>query len=180
VLNKEELNIRNATIDDIDAIMKIEHACFDESTIEERVIYLQRIKTFSDGFLVIEYQKEVIAMISSEIWNYRQKINAGDFYLNHHIDKKHDVNGDELYISSLAVLPRFQGHKLGEQLFLTLINEVSSVYPKVKHIILLVSENWVKAIRIYTKNLFSECCTLIDFFGDNQGKSNGIVMRKER
>ena len=167
-------------MDDIEAIMNIEHQCFSHDTIEDAEVYRRRIRTFPDGFLVLEKDGKTIGAISSELWNKAETISADMFCLGHDIAGKHTLDGNELYVSSLGVLPSQRGNGYGELLFLTLIERVSIVYPNVVSVILLFADDWHVARKIYEKNGFKTMKILPAFFGGRVDPAHdGIVMRNQ-
>lgn len=176
---KETISIRKASLDDINDIMRVEYMCFDEDTIEDAHVYKQRIESFSDGFYVMECQNQIIGTISSEIWEYTESIDVHQFTLGHDIKERHTTQGNELYISSIAIIPPYRGHGLGDALFRKLVFDVIHLYPHITHLILLVSRNWTSAKKIYDRFGFEEIHVFKNFFGGHHvAHSDGIVMRK--
>ncbi|HBP26310.1 MAG TPA: N-acetyltransferase [Acholeplasmatales bacterium] len=174
----QNISLRKACLDDIEAIMNIEYQCFSQDTIEDAEVYRRRIRTFPDGFWVLEKGGETIGAISSEIWNKTEEISADLFCLGHDIAGKHNPSGNELYISSLGVLPSHRGNGYGEKLFLSLIESVSIAYPNVTSAILLFADDWKAARKIYEKNGFKTVEILPAFFGGRKDPAHdGIVMR---
>jgi len=172
-------NFRNVDISDIDKIMELEEACFNEYTRESKEVYLERINTFPDGFIVMQNENEFIGAISSEIWQYAPNLNRETFTLGHSIKEMNEPNGDELYISSIGIFPKYRSNGFGEKLFLALIENIKLKYPNVIHGILLLNEEWKYAKKIYQKYGFEDVHILDDFFVSDDGtKKNGIVMRK--
>ncbi|MCS3900458.1 GNAT family N-acetyltransferase [Methanococcus voltae] len=196
---EEDLIIRTANINDISQIMNLEIKSFDKGVRETEITYSNRLDVFKDGFLVLEHnnsnnsnnsnninnnenkdEKNIIGFITSELWEnvkenteYCQKFN-----LNHNINKFHNDNGKELYISSIAISKNHQHKGYGNLLFNTLIDNMISKY-NIKSIILIVSENWTNAIKLYTHNGFKEIYRINEFFNCNKGKFDGIIMKKE-
>ena len=84
-MNINNLKIRNAKINDIEKILEIEHNSFDKNICEDKQVFIDRIETFNDGFLVAEYENEIIGYICSEIWLYDENIKESSFLLNHSI-----------------------------------------------------------------------------------------------
>lgn len=180
-MNINNLKIRNAKINDIEKILEIEHASFDKNICEDRQVFIDRIETFNEGFLVAEYENEIIGYICSEIWPYNENLKESDFLLNHSIKESHKTNGDELYISSFAISPKARKYGIGKILFNYLIDNVDKLIKEPKSLLLVVAENWTSARNIYIKNGFLEVCTLKDFFDYDDieaFKADGIVMRK--
>lgn len=70
----------------------------------------------------------------------------------------------------------------GESLFEEFIRYIVSEFKTIDSILLLVSEKWTNARKIYTTNGFRQITVLQDFFsykGNEPYFENGIVMRKE-
>ena len=169
-MNIDNLKIRNAKIDDIEKILEIEHNSFAKNICEDKQVFIDRIETFNEGFLVAEYENEIIGYICSEIWPY-----------NENIKESHKANGDELYISSFAISPKARKYGIGKILFNYLIDNVNKLVSNPKSLLLVVAENWISARNIYLKKGFIEICILKDFFdyGNIEPfKADGIVMRK--
>ncbi len=172
----EDILIRNATINDIEDIMDIEHESFHETVYEDWSVFLDRISTFPDGFLVLEVNGNVCGYISSEIWNYSEDIREDMFDLNHNIGKVHTTTGSELYISSIGILKKYRGKGYGKLLFSELSKRIIEKY-NILSMILIVSVQWTAAKKIYQNNGFEEKYLIQRFF-DDESNSNAIVMRK--
>ena len=169
-------SIRNAEIDDIEAIMLIEKDSFHENIVESLETFLERIRVFPDGFLVLEIKGRVIGYISSELWEYLEETDAWKFGLDHGIADTHRVGGQELYISSIGILGEHRGKGYGDLLFSELERRIRGKYG-IKSIILIVSGNWTAARKIYERNGFRDIGEIPGFFGDEEN-SAAIVMRK--
>ena len=179
-MNFENLNFRMATKKDIKNIMKIEEEAFEKDVCEKEEVFLERIDIFKDGFLVIEFEGEIIGYISSEIWSYKENINETDFKLGHSIKDLHNLKGQELYISSFGILKKYRGSGLGKYIFNSFLNYIHKKFENINSTILLVSTQWQNAIRIYKKIGFIEIILINDFFTYENSEKNidGIVMRK--
>ena len=180
-MNINNIKIRNAKIKDIEKILEIEHNSFDKNICEDRKVFIDRIETFNKGFLVAEYENEIIGYICSEIWLYNENLEESSFLLNHSIKKSHKATGDELYISSFAISPKARKYGIGKILFNYLTDNVDKLVINPKSLLLVVAENWISARNIYIKKGFHEVCKLKDFFDYNNiepFKADGIVMRK--
>lgn len=174
-----DYKLRVATEKDIKDIMKIETSSFSLEICENEDTFLERINTFSDGFYLMEYNNSVIGYIGTEIWEYKEETDNKYFTLGHSIKETHNPNGNELYISSMGILPDFRGKGLGKVLFQDSINYIINKNKNIKSEILIVSEKWDNARKIYKKNGFCEILNVKDFFVyNNDYKENGIVMRK--
>jgi len=175
------LVFREAKMTDIENIMKLEKKCFNEYTQENQDVYEERIRYFPEGFIVMENDLCFYGAVSSEIWNYKKNIAINDFTLGHSIKNKLDLNGNELYISSIGVFPQYRSNGYGKKLFNELIIHVKMIFPNVTKGILLINETWITAMKIYLDFGFEKIHEFPNFFStdDNQGKQKAIVMRKD-
>ena len=175
------IKIRNAKINDIEKILEIEHNSFAKNICEDKQVFIDRIETFNEGFLVVEYKNEIIGYICCEIWSYNEILKESNFLLNHSIKESHKANGNELYISSFAISPKVRKYGIGKILFNYLIDNVDKLIINPKSLLLIVAENWTSARNIYLNKSFHEVCILKEFFdyGNIEPfKADGIVMRK--
>ncbi|MDF2841105.1 MAG: GCN5-like N-acetyltransferase [Clostridia bacterium] len=176
-----KLLFRNATINDISHIMAIEHASFSDVICEERKVFIERITTFPDGFRVMEYDGDIIGYICSELWETVDVVTKELFTLGHSIKEQHNSYGREVYISSMGLSPAYRSLGLGKTMFDEFIKHITTKLTNIESIILVVSEKWAKARRIYTRNGFREIDVLKRFFCysyDSPYYEDGIVMRK--
>lgn len=174
------IRFREAASSDIGTIMALERACFNRDTQESEQTYLERIDAFPQGFIVMETGGEFLGAVSSELWNYKPAIDRDSFALGHSIKKQLTLAGDELYISSIGIFPRYRTYGYGKLLFRELINRVTGSFPCVVKGILLINEEWRGARKMYATNGFYDAAVLDGFFTSNNGtKTNGIVMRND-
>ncbi len=175
------ISVREATINDIEAIMKIENDSFVVGIRESTETFLERLSVFEEGFLVLADEDNCpVGYITSELWKYRAAIDEEAFELGHSIKDIHDPKGEEMYISSMGVLKGNRGEGLGGMLFQTLLGKVQKSYPGTISASVLVSETWTVAYNIYKKNGFNEVHIVKDFLTPRYEKwSNGIVMRRK-
>lgn len=171
--------IRKANKDDIDDIVRLENEGFKNGEQESREILAERLNTFNDGFLVLVDENGcVVGYISSEIWESIENMTEKDFTLNHSIIQKHSSSGNTLYISSLVLSKDLKGKGWGHILFDYFIDNIVEFYPTLKNAVLLVSNNWETAQKIYRKKGFSEMFVLKDFFKPvGAPNHDGIVMK---
>jgi len=175
---EDNYSIRVATNNDLEDIMDIEVLCFESEICEKEDVFLERIEVFNDGFYVIEQKDIVVGYISTELWEYKEKIDSKWFELGHSISEIHNPNGAELYISSMGVLPSYRRKGLGKILFKKSIDLIIKKYNNIESQILIVSEKWDGARKIYKQNNFFELMEIEGFFEyNNNYKENGIVMR---
>lgn len=163
---------------DLDRVMEIERKSFSSNTWEEKDVYEKRINTFSQGNLGIWQEDKLIGFICSELWNFEEKYEAKRFMLSHNIEDYHNLNGNELYISSFAINKEFSSKGLGKLVFDKFLTEMQEKF-KIKSSVLLVSDEWIGAKNIYLKNGYSKIGLINEFFiNDNGEKFDGIIMRK--
>lgn len=181
-MNYNRLVYRNANMQDLSGIMKIEHSAFSNLICEEEKVFAERIDIFPEGFMVMEIAGKVTGYICSELWTKPKVITSKLFALGHSIEKQHNPNGNELYISSMGILSEHHGKGLGKALFEEFLKRIENELKYIESIILVVSENWSNAKKIYTANGFKEINILEKFFSHKKNElhfENGIVMRKE-
>ncbi|WP_430884398.1 GNAT family N-acetyltransferase [Fusibacter sp. JL216-2] len=175
----KEFRLRHADLKDIDKIMRIEKASFDPESREDKSVFIERLDTYSDGFFVMESEGEIIGFICTELWVYKDEVVEGDFELGHSILDMHSDQGTELYISAIGISPKHRGKGAGKMLFQEGTGRILKDNPNIKSQILIVSEAWKNARKIYKKTGFREVLRITDFFENKAGeKENGIVMRK--
>lgn len=129
----------------------------------------------------MEYYNKVIGYICSEIWEHSEKIDNDKFTFGHLIEDSHKANGNEVYISSMGILPKVKGYGLGKAMFEIYIKYILEFEESPKSILLVVSVNWTNARNIYINNEFKEICIHNDFIDYRHVppfKENAIVMRK--
>lgn len=181
-VNKFKTTYRNAAPQDIIHIMKIEQSAFPSLICEKKSVFAERIKIFPEGFRIIEIEGSAAGYICSELWTMPEKITHNLFTLGHSIKKQHNPKGKELYISSMGIISEHQGKGLGKALFEEFLSYITKEFKCIDSMILIVSEKWINARRIYSSNNFKEICVLENFFayGCNEPYyENGIVMRKK-
>ncbi len=187
------MKIRTANLFDIDSIMDIENSSFIPQVREERLVFLQRLKVFPQGFILLvgdsdssenknagsgEKDNNVCGYFCTEVWK-KMPESADFFSVGHDISLAHCTDGSVLYISSFALLPSLRGGGLGGEFFRSALNYIEESVPKLKEEVLLVNENWPGARHIYKKNGFSECFSIKDAFQNEAFEpQTGIVMKK--
>jgi len=163
---------------DLDRIMEIERKSFSSNTWEEKEVYERRISTFPQGNLGIWQEDKLIGFICSELWKFEEKYEVERFMLSHNIEDYHNLNGNELYISSFAIDKEFSSKGLGKLSFVSFFLEMQEKF-KITSSILLVSDEWIGAKNIYLQNGYSKIGLINEFFiNDNGEKFDGIIMRK--
>ena len=172
------LTIVPASLTDLDLIMEMEAKGFAEHLQEAREVYTRRITTFAQGSLLAYKGQACVGCLFSEIWAYHPVPSAEYFLLNHSIDDRHQIDGSEIYISSMTINQDFRGQGIGRELFNQSLNYFSTNFSNIKSSILLVNEHWKSAKAIYEQSGFQPLMTLDNFFGSESTPAHGIVMRK--
>ncbi len=165
--------IRQGKITDLNRIMKIEKDAFSSDIVEKSTVYLERLNVFPQGFLVAEKQKILQGFFTTEIWE-EKKLSPEDFLLGHSIKSSHNDNGSILYISSFALAKKVQGKGSGKKLFNSFLENILNKNTNINSIVLVVSNKWNKAQKIYKTYGFKKEFIIKNFFSENQ---DGIVMK---
>ncbi|MCB1144923.1 MAG: GNAT family N-acetyltransferase [Leptospiraceae bacterium] len=176
------LTIRFAESIDIQHIMNIETNGFPPGIAEKEETFLERIRIFPEGFLLIEssQNREVLGYVCGEIWDVSGSIAESSFLLDHRISESHNPGGNSVYISSMAVRRDRQNAKLGTLLLSSLLGSISLQFPNVIQSILIVGRDWKGARHLYSQFGYSELFVSNNFFKPiNQMAMDGIVMKKE-
>ncbi|HEY8889294.1 MAG TPA: GNAT family N-acetyltransferase [Clostridium sp.] len=136
-----KLKIRQACIEDLDDITKVEASCFPVAEAATRISLEQRIKTFSENFFVAEIDGEIIGFINGCVIN--GTVIYDELYEN---SKLHIPNGSYQTIFGLDVILEYRNQGIAAQLMNYMI-EVSRASGR-KGIILTCKE---KLIHYYAK-----------------------------
>lgn len=162
----EHYTLRKAVENDLPAIMQIEYQSFEKHIIEDEHIFADRIAYASGcNYLLVEERTQLVyGYFISEIWD-STKYGIDAFTLGHAVQEYHQPLGTVLYISSFALLPEVRGSGIAEHFFKTALKYITDNFPKLERVILLVHEEWFKAIRIYEKQGFDRLHTIEHFAG---------------
>lgn len=106
-----ELKIRNVHEADLDACFEVETACWppEEAALKETIA--RRIAVFPQGFFVAESDGRVIGMLNSCCTNNKT---LDDEQLKQLVG--HDVDGPNMVIFALAVLPEYRRRGIAAEL----------------------------------------------------------------
>ena len=198
--------IRNAVPGDIDEIMRIEFASFEDGIREGRAVFLDRLAVCRDCFTVLEGERDndtvrstqpsgiqttrsLAGYLSAEIWDRVPEPTAEAYQLGHPASERHRAESGVLYISSFAVDPASRGGT-GRAFFRGSIELVAKSAPRIERIVFIVHEQWHAARHIYETEGFSYTGTIDGFFhqenmrnipahGENrQYAANALIMEK--
>ena len=164
-------SVRKAEPRDLAAVMQVERQSFEENIVEDESVFADRI-AYTSGcnyVLVKADTQSVCGYFTAELWDSSQ-MGADAFALGHSVRERHQPAGTALYISSFALLPEVRGQSIAEHFFAASIERIVAVFPQLERSILLVHEDWHKAIRIYEKQGFIRTQVLERFawFGDKR------------
>lgn len=98
-----DVNIRNVTEADLDSCYEVEIACWPPEEAAAKETVERRIATFPRGFFVAESDGRVIGMLNSCCTD---REDLGDEELKQLVG--HDVNGRNMVVFALGVLPEFR------------------------------------------------------------------------
>ena len=175
------MNIRKATIDDIDSIMDVEFSSFIKEIQENKNVFIERIKRCPSLFLIFEDDdKSIGGYLSSEIMT-KIPETAKELELGHLPSNTENKENSKkyIYISSFAILPKYRGSGMGKIMWNKSI-EYFKENLNIESFLLLVNEEWKGAFHIYESSGFTVVKEFPSFFFSNEkGSSSGILMVKE-
>jgi len=110
------INIRQATLKDLDSVTNIEEICFPKAEAATRKSFEDRLKIFPESFLVAELNGKMIGFINGSVIN--DKIIRDQFYGD---TSFHNPKGEYQSIFGLDVLPECRGNGVAAALMNALI-----------------------------------------------------------
>ena len=110
--------VRNVQPKDLDDCCVVEASGFSPEEAASRETIQLRIEIFPQGFFVAELDGRIVGLVNSAATN---KDDISDEELKQLIG--HDINGRNMVIFALAVLPEFQKRGIAKQLMLRFIEE---------------------------------------------------------
>jgi len=161
------IEIRTAQEEDLPQIAELERAIEGREARALPVELLDRLRMFSDGFIIAHAEGKIVAYIETLLWRSRrftafEDIRSFPLFL--------DVLGDELYVIFVATANDWRGRGVATALLAAAAN-VAQKY-NVSRIGLVAKRSLVP---FYQKRGFQEVESLPEFLG----KTEGILMRKE-
>ena len=105
------INIRNVSIEDLDAVSEVEAKCFPEAEAASKASFEKRIKTFPKNFYVAEVERKIIGLINGCITN--EKTIYDELFSDASL---HIPNGDYQAIFGLDVIPDYRNQGIAAQL----------------------------------------------------------------
>jgi ribosomal protein S18 acetylase RimI-like enzyme len=112
-----DVNIRIVNEQDLDRCFEIESVSYsgDEAATKDKI--LKRIRTYPEGFLVLENEREIIGFINSGA---TQKVELSDEEFKELIG--HDSEGKHIVILSVVIHPAYQGRGMASKLMKSFID----------------------------------------------------------
>lgn len=166
------IEIRLLGNEHISRLMEIETLSFAEGICEDASVYERRIQVWPEGNLGFFYDRTLLGFLCCELWEFQKSYDLARFSLSHDPNTYHRPSGSELYISSFALDPTYR-HILRGRMAFSLGMEYLSLSQSFLSAILLVSDDWEGAKRIYRDYGFTEIRRLRQFFGN----ADAVVMR---
>lgn len=114
------MNIRKATLADLNQLVKIESICFPESEAASRENIKKRLITFSNCFWVLEEKGKIIAFINGMLTD--EKTICDEMFED---TSFYDPDGAWLAIFGVDTLPAYQGKGYASMLMNSVIKEMS-------------------------------------------------------
>jgi GNAT superfamily N-acetyltransferase len=111
-----DVNIRNVTEADLDGCYEVEIACWPPEEAAAKETVERRIAAFPQGFFVAESDGRVIGMLNSCCTD---REDLGDEELKQLVG--HDVDGRNMVVFAVGVLPRFRKQGVAAALMLRFI-----------------------------------------------------------
>lgn len=115
------MNIRTATLTDLDIIANIEATCFPKEQAASKQAFKQRLEVFNDCFyLLIDDQQTIVGFINGMVSNDRKL--SDEMYEKATL---HDANGAWQMVFGLDVLPQYQHQGYAHLLLNHIISEAN-------------------------------------------------------
>lgn len=112
------MNIRNATIGDLQAISAIENICFPPAEAASIAAFEERLRVFPRHFWLLEDKGQLVGYINGMVTNHTT---INDAMFEH--TELHDENGAWQSVFGLAVLPQFRNNGYAGKLIHHLIEK---------------------------------------------------------
>lgn len=112
------MNIRNATIEDIQAITKVEMTCFPKAEAATEEDFKNRLRVYPNHFWLLEDNKKLVSFINGMVTN--EKILTDEMYEN--VDL-HNENGQWQMIFGVNTIPEYRRQGCAEKLMRKVISD---------------------------------------------------------
>lgn len=116
---EKKLVIRPLKIEDFDALIKLQRACFPYMEEWKKEQIDSQLAIFPEGQIVIEYDNAIVASSSSLIIDYDpfSENRSWAELTDNGLIRNHDANGNTLYGMEIMVDPKFRNMKLARRLY---------------------------------------------------------------
>lgn len=111
------MNIRNATIEDIQAITKVEMTCFPKAEAATEEDFKNRLRVYPNHFWLLEDNKKLVSFINGMVTN--EKTLTDEMYEN--VDL-HNENGQWQMIFGVNTIPEYRRQGCAEKLMRKVIS----------------------------------------------------------
>ncbi len=152
-----ELTIRPVEERDLERCFEIEATSYsgDEGATKEKI--LKRIKTYPEGFIILENSKEIIGFVNSGATH---NVELSDEEFKELIG--HDPSGEHIVIMSVVVHPDYQGKGMAGKLMRSFIGAMKKLDKREIHLICQT-----ELIDLYAKYGF-------DYLGESSSDHGGM------
>lgn len=125
-----DIKIRSVKEQDLDRCFEIESVAYagDEAATKDKI--LKRIKTYPEGFIILENDREIIGFINSGATH---EIELSDEAFKELIG--HDPEGKYIVILSVVVHPDYQGKGMASKLMNSFIERMKAIGKSEIHLI---------------------------------------------
>ena len=111
------MNIRNATIEDIQAITKVEMTCFPKAEAATEEDFKNRLRVYPNHFWLLEDNKKLVSFINGMVTN--EKTLTDEMYENVEL---HNENGQWQMIFGVNTIPEYRRQGCAEKLMRKVIS----------------------------------------------------------
>lgn len=112
------MNIRNATIEDIQAITKVEMTCFPKAEAATEEDFKNRLRVYPNHFWLLEDNKKLVSFINGMVTN--EDTLTDEMYEN--VDL-HNENGQWQMIFGVNTIPEYRRQGCAEKLMRKVISD---------------------------------------------------------
>jgi ribosomal-protein-alanine N-acetyltransferase len=177
----EPLQLRQACLDDLAEIMRLEQAGFAAAIQESAATFSERLAAGGEGCWVLAGpDRRLFGYLCAEFWRYETDVAAGRFARNHSAAETHCADGEEIYVSSMVVDPVLRGSGWGARLFNGALDAMRARHRQLRSAILIVHPDWQGARHIYRSAGFREIGAVPAYFAaPGEASHAAIIMRRE-
>lgn len=160
----EHIQLRQACVDDLAEIMRLERAGFAAAIQETEATFAGRLAAGGEGCWVLADGLRLYGYLCAEFWRYQQSAPVERFARDHSAADTHCADGEEIYVSSMVVDPALRGTGWGGRLFNGALAAMRERHPRLRSAILIVHPEWHGARHIYRNAGFKEIGEIPAYF----------------